>query len=202
MSPEHNSPEGNVSEKRRFQRVRVSLLGRCMFESQREYPCRTIEMSPGGMLVYSVATPRLGEKIVVYLRELGRFEGVVVRWHATGFAMSFSLSRQKRVKLADQLIWFANRHLLRASEARQHERIVPLKRMALMRSLDGRERIVTIRDVSPSSVSIETMHRPHLFTRVEIGHTPIIVARHFDNGIIGNFLTPFPQHEMNEMMTL
>ena len=196
------SPEHNFSEKRRSQRVRVSLLGRCMMESRHEYPCRTTEMSPGGMLVFTAATPRIGEKIVVYLRELGRFEGVVTRWHATGFAMSFNLSRHKRIKLADQLIWFANRHLLRSSECRLQERIVPLRRMALMRSLDGREHIVTIRNLSSSSVSIETKYRPSLFTRAEVGHTPIIVTRHFDDGIVGDFVTPFKHHEMNEMLAL
>ncbi len=34
-------------ESRRFQRVPVTLRGRYMLESRLEYPCQTIEMSPG-----------------------------------------------------------------------------------------------------------------------------------------------------------
>ena len=36
-------------EKRRFQRVRVNLLGRYMLADRREFPCQVLDMSPGGM---------------------------------------------------------------------------------------------------------------------------------------------------------
>ena len=38
-------------EQRRFQRVRVNLLGRYMLADRREFPCQVIDMSPGGMAV-------------------------------------------------------------------------------------------------------------------------------------------------------
>ena len=36
-------------ERRRFQRVRVDLLGRYMLPDRREFPCQVVNMSPGGM---------------------------------------------------------------------------------------------------------------------------------------------------------
>ena len=36
-------------ERRRFQRVRVNLLGRYMLADRREFPCQVANMSPGGM---------------------------------------------------------------------------------------------------------------------------------------------------------
>ena len=36
-------------ERRRFQRVRVNLLGRYMLADRREFPCQVTDMSPGGM---------------------------------------------------------------------------------------------------------------------------------------------------------
>ena len=36
-------------ERRRFQRVRVNLLGRYMLADRREYACQVVNMSPGGM---------------------------------------------------------------------------------------------------------------------------------------------------------
>ena len=38
-------------ERRRFQRVRVDLLGRYMLADRREFPCQVVNMSPGGMAV-------------------------------------------------------------------------------------------------------------------------------------------------------
>ena len=38
-------------ERRRFQRVRVDLLGRYMLPDRREFPCQVVNMSPGGMAV-------------------------------------------------------------------------------------------------------------------------------------------------------
>ena len=35
-------------ERRRFQRVKVDLLGRYMLEDRREFPCQVIDMSLGG----------------------------------------------------------------------------------------------------------------------------------------------------------
>ncbi len=36
----------DYEERRRFQRVRVNLLGRYMLLDKREFPCQVIEMSP------------------------------------------------------------------------------------------------------------------------------------------------------------
>jgi c-di-GMP-binding flagellar brake protein YcgR len=40
-----------TEERRRFQRVKVHLLGRYMLPDRREFPCQVINMSPGGMAV-------------------------------------------------------------------------------------------------------------------------------------------------------
>ena len=39
------------SDLRRHQRVKVALLGRYMLSDRQEYPCQTIDVSPGGALV-------------------------------------------------------------------------------------------------------------------------------------------------------
>ena len=38
-----------AEERRRFQRVKVHLLGRYMLADRREFPCQVINMSPGGL---------------------------------------------------------------------------------------------------------------------------------------------------------
>jgi hypothetical protein len=50
-----------TSENRRYQRVKVDLLGRYMLADRREFPCQVIDMSPGGLAMIAPQSGRLGE---------------------------------------------------------------------------------------------------------------------------------------------
>lgn len=192
----------DTDDNRRYQRVPVKLFGRYMLESRREYPCQTLEMSPGDMTLFAPVKAEVGEKVVVYLDEIGRFAGVAIRQIENGFAMTMSLPPMKRDKLADQLTWFANRHAFNLPEDRRHERIVPLMQRTLLRMPDGQELMVKIRDISLSGVGIETDARPVLGARIVVGSTPAVVVRHFEGGIGGEFERPFNVGEIDESTRL
>ena len=98
-----------ADERRRFQRVRVNLLGRYMLADRREFPCQVTEMSPGGMSVVAPVGGQVGERVIAYVDHVGRLEGVVARLLDNGFAMTISATPRKRDKLAAQLTWLANR---------------------------------------------------------------------------------------------
>lgn len=189
-------------ENRRFQRVPVTLFGRYMLETRREYPCQTIEMSPGDMTLFAPVKAKIGEKVVVYLDEIGRFAGVAVRVTETGFAICMSLPPMKRDKLADQLTWFANRNAFSLPEDRRHGRIVPLMQRSILRLPDGQEAIVKIRDISLSGVGLETDIKPPIGAHVVIGSTRATVVRHFEGGIGGEFERPFAAGEIDESTRL
>ncbi len=192
----------DAREFRRFQRVPVILFGRYMLESRREFPCQTIEMSPGDMSLFAPVKAEAGEKVIVYLDQLGRFAGVATRQTESGFALEMNMPPAKRDKLADQLTWFANRHSCSLPEDRRHERIVPLMQRTLLRLPDGQEIIAKIRDISLSGVGIETDARPEAGEHVVIGSTPAIVVRHFEGGIGAEFNTPFAPGELDESTRL
>ncbi len=173
-----------------------------MLESKSEFPCQTVEMSPGDMLLFAPVKAHIGEKVIVYLDELGRFAGVATRQETTGFAISMNLPALKRDKLADQLTWFANRHDVGLPEDRRHERIVPLMRRANLRLPEGREQIVKIVDISVSGVGIETESLPPIGTNVVIGSTPATVVRHFRGGFAGEFAKPFAPGQIDEATRL
>src|SRR5713226_7479259 len=97
-------------ERRRFQRVRVNLLGRYMLADRREFPCQVLDMSPGGMAIIGPVSGKAGERIVAYIDHVGRLEGSIIRVLPNGFAMSIAATPRKRDKLAAQLTWLANRH--------------------------------------------------------------------------------------------
>jgi hypothetical protein len=187
---------------RRFQRVPVTLFGRYMLENRREFPCQTVEMSPGDMALFAPVKARVGEKVVVYLDELGRFAGMTARQTETGFALTMNLSPGKRNRLADQLTWFANRQSCSLSDGRRHERIVPLMQRTLLRLPDGQEIIAKIRDVSLSGAGVETDVRPDAGAQIVIGSTPAIVVRHFEGGIGAEFARPFEPGALDESTRL
>src|ERR1700691_5328440 len=112
-------------DRRRHQRVKVNLLGRYMLPDRREFPCQVINMSPGGMALIAPVGGAAGERVIAYVDHLGRLEGQIARLFQNGFAMTISATARKRDKLAAQLTWLANRHILGLPEDRRHGRIVP-----------------------------------------------------------------------------
>lgn len=192
----------DAQENRRFQRVAVTLFGRYMLETRREYPCQTVEMSPGDMTLFAPVKAKIGEKVVVYLDEIGRFAGVAMRQTETGFVIVMNLPPMKRDKLADQLTWFANRNAFNLPEDRRHERFTPLMQRSILRLPDGQEVIVKIRDMSLSGVGVETEARPPIGSRVIVGQTRARVVRHFDGGVGAEFDRPFNPGEIDESSRL
>ena len=70
IAPIPERPERNPrlravgDERRRFQRVRVDLLGRYMLADRREFPCQVVNMSPGGMALLAPVAGRSEERRV------------------------------------------------------------------------------------------------------------------------------------------
>lgn len=61
---------GNIvikDDRRRFQRVNISLRGRFMRENGEEYPCKVINASAGGVAVQAPVSTEAGERIVLYV---------------------------------------------------------------------------------------------------------------------------------------
>jgi len=171
-----------VTDRRRHQRVKVNLLGRCMLEDQREFACQIVDMSPGGAAVMIPAVARLNERVIAYIDHIGRIEGRVVRLIDGGFAMRLSISERKRDKLANQLTWLANRHILNLPEDRRHERFSPRNPFSKLVLADGTVLKCRIIDVSPSGAAV------HIDRRLEVGSPVILgvmrgrVVRNFDEG--------------------
>lgn len=186
----------------RFQRVQISLHGRYMLRSRDEYPCQTFEISPGDAFLFAPVKAVVGERVVLYLNELGRFTGHAIRTTQTGFEMSLELPAKKRDRLADQLTWFANRYALDFIEQRRYERFVPLMELTVLRLAQGEERIVKITGLSLAGVAIETDVLPPVGTQVVVGNTPATVVRVFEDGIACEFLKPFKVDEIDEATRL
>src|SRR5262249_56459276 len=101
------------------------LLGSYMLADRGEYPCQVTNMSPGGMALVAPVTGAIGERVIAYVDHVGRLEGVIARQFQNGFAMTIAATTRKRDKLAAQLTWLANRHILGLPEDRRHGRVAP-----------------------------------------------------------------------------
>jgi hypothetical protein len=174
-------------ERRRFQRVRVDLSGRYMLPDRREFPCQVVDMSPGGMALVAPVAGQPGDRVIAYVDHLGRLEGHIARILENGFAMSISATTRKRDKLAAQLTWLANRHMLALPEDRRHGRIVPRNPFARLVLPNGINVSVRIIDVSQSGAGIATDQRPPIGTLVTLGKIPGRVVRHLEEGFAIEF---------------
>jgi hypothetical protein len=174
-------------ERRRFQRVQFNLLGRYMLSDRREHPCQVVNMSPGGMALIAAARGQLSERVIAYVDHVGRLEGVIARQFENGFAMTIAATPRKRDKLAAQLTWLANRHMLGLPEDRRHGRITPrnpLGRLILPNGVNVACRVI---DISQSGAAVATDQRPEIGAPTTIGRTSGRVVRHLDDGIAIEF---------------
>jgi hypothetical protein len=174
-------------ERRRFQRVRVNLLGRYMLADRREFPCQVVNMSPGGMALIAPAAGEVGQRVIAYIDHLGRLEGQITRVYQNGFAMSVAATERKRDKLAAQLTWLANRHILNLPEDRRHGRITPRNPMARLVMPNGVNVTVRIIDLSLSGAAIKTELRPAVGVLVMLGQVQSRVVRHLEEGFAVEF---------------
>ena len=171
----------------RFQRVKVSILGRYMLADRREFPCQVIEMSPGDATLIAPVSGIDGERIIAYLDQIGRVEGTILNQVEGGFLMDVAATSRKRDKMAAQLTWLANKDVLNLPEDRRHERVVPDLRHSTVVLDDGRRYNCKIIDISLSGAAIELDVRPAMGTPITIGRMRARVVRHFQNGVAVEF---------------
>lgn len=178
-----------AEERRRHQRVNVNLLGRYMLADRREFPCQVTNMSPGGMAMIAPVTGNPGERVIAYVDHLGRLEGKIARLFQNGFAMSIAATSRKRDKLAAQLTWLANRHILNLPEDRRHGRFVPKNPLARLILPNGNNVACRVIDLSQSgtAIAIAPDLRPAIGAMVTVGKTAGRVVRHIEDGFAVEF---------------
>ncbi len=176
-----------VTDKRKYKRTKVELMGRYMLSDRREYLCTLIDVALGGIGMEAPEAGSLGEPVVVYSDRLGRMQGKIVRYVDGGFALQLTQSEAATRKLSDRL-----------------ER---LQRMT--RTFDGRERRRDVRVPSadltpmanlPSGPACEIVNLSILGAEVKVaGQIPPIgallrlgvlqgrVVRHTEHGVAVRF---------------
>jgi hypothetical protein len=177
-------------ERRRFRRVAINATGRLYIPAtEEEAMCTVQDISPGDVALRCELKEEPTGRAVIYLDNLGRFEGPIVRAASGGFIMTFSCSLQKREKLADQLTLEVNRHLLGDSDLRRYDRVEAVSGSYTHFTRSTGEQIrCEVLDLSLTGVSVRTEHRPPVGEHILIGHRAGRVARHHADGMGIEFL--------------
>lgn len=175
----------------------VGLHGRFMRSDRSEHDCVIDEMSPGNAHFKSRVLCRPGEKIIAYMDQIGRIEGIVSRDTSDGFAIELAASERKREKLAAQLTWLINRSQLGLEEDRRHERLTPRNSATTIELDDGTSLPCSIVDMSFSGVALSMRTKPPMGARVLVGSIRGKVVRHFEDGVAIEFATLQTRESLN-----
>jgi PilZ domain len=75
-----------LAERREHPRTKVAVSGRLMLANRRECVCTIVDVSLGGVAVLAKDRGSLGEPVVLYVDDVGRLQGQIVRLFDGGFA--------------------------------------------------------------------------------------------------------------------
>jgi hypothetical protein len=101
--------------------------------------------------------------------------------------MTIAATARKRDKLAAQLTWLANRHILGLPEDRRHGRLAPKNSRTTLVLPSGVTVACHLIDVSLSGAAVKTEARPPVGTLVTLGRTQARVVRVRDDGVAVEF---------------
>ncbi len=190
------------TDRRRYQRVQIRLLGRFSMPNRLEYPCQTLNMSPGGIAVNAPVRPEIGHKLTIQLDMLGQIDGHVVRHMEEGFALELDQLFLNPEKLADQLIWLANRSGLGDHDARRHIRLEPKHKFVKIEAAGQPVFSGLILNISRSGACLETDRKLPIGTEIKIGRLGAHVVREIANGFAVAFEEIIPAHEFSSEIKL
>ena len=194
--------EPKPHERRRDERFEVALPGRCMLGDRLEYPCWTIDVSPSGLGVVGLRKGEIGERIVAYISQIGRVEGMIARHFNQGFGFEIQAPALKREKLTKRIEWLIRRATNDASDDRRTRRIYAESQQTRLITPDGREFPATLIDISPPGAALSVDAAPPIGSAVIVGRTAARVVRHFPGGVAVSFNEPTAAPDIGESARL
>jgi len=189
----HHTPE-KFADKRRFVRTKVPVAGRLMLPSGGEYPCNVDDISEGGIALNSQAEGEIGDRVIVYLDNLGRFEGNLIRRFHGGFAIETHLQNNQAARLAERIEWLKGEKA--SAEPGGSPRQAPRRAPTMQEKDDGTRLVIDndeevhckILDISLTGAHLKMSNRPPVGMHVTVGKTLGRIARHTDEGVGVEFL--------------
>ncbi len=192
----HNAAEKRSSlrlpnehrDRRLHRRVPWATRVRGMTNDGVEFTAETVDICAGGLRLTVEHPLATGDSLVLYLDEIGRVEGTVVRpLEANGYAIALRTPARKRDKIVDQLTWLINREPLNLEEERVAERR-PGAGQVIVSFGQGISIACAVVDISIFGAALRTNGpRPMLGIKVKVGDRTGTCVRFFDGGFAVDF---------------
>ena len=177
-------------DRRRHRRVLWQVPVRGLTGSGEEFTCNTIDVCAGGIRINLARPLEKGENLVLYVEDIGRVEGVIVRvLNEVGYAVEFRVPQRKREKIADALTWLVNKDKLGLTDERIDERRSASGQVIAIHG-KGISIACAVADVSLFGVALKTAGpRPMIGDRVQIGERAGTCVGYIDGGFAVDFRT-------------
>ena len=184
-----NAHAAYFQERRRHNRVELRIPGRYMLADGREYPCETVNISPTGIALRGLQSGYRGERIIAYLQDLGRIEGVHVRdlRNGSGFAIEIRAHGMKIERIASRIAWLIRKESAEVAEQRRHERAEGQREQVVLRTPAGRVHPAELIDMSFDGAALLTDVALPVGTEITIGEKRAYVVRYFPGGMAVSF---------------
>jgi hypothetical protein len=175
-------------ERRRDKRRTATLTGRVFCAEKGEaVHCTLIDISPGGAAISCRHHLSPGDAVVLYVDELGKFDGAVVGHAGQRVSIRFDQDKRARKRAMEKIALF------------KHGRFkdVPALKVAAyacdpvmsrFTGSDGRTANCEILDISLTQASLRTDTRPRINDIIHIGLSSARVVRYHREGIGIEFL--------------
>lgn len=167
-------------DSRKYRRIALPAKARFLLPDGTEQPGRIINISAGGAFVRARPGTTKGDRILLYIHKLGRFEANAVRIERGGFAVSFIGKKRRFKRTADTLIWLLNdgeRALNRRGAERVHQ-----DKPATAILAGGERKPCRILDISVTGASVSLEPKPSVGEPITIGRMKGFVVRHHETG--------------------
>lgn len=148
-----------------------------MLQDGSEYQAETIDASLSGISFRSAVVPYRGQRVIAYVSDLGRIEGIATRVSREGFAISVAATRYRKDKIAGALTWAQLEQL----GSRATDRIVPTIRQGNLFTQNALH-AVEILNVSTGGAAVKSDVFLPLGSTVRLGDYAALVLR-VENGI-------------------
>jgi hypothetical protein len=154
----------------------------------RKFSCSAVNISRNAIALAAPVIGKVGKRVVAHISGLGRIEGIIVRIHPGGFAMSIAASEEKRLELLGRIEWLERNESLEVPDRRAHSRFVPIVPCSTLALADGTMRDCLVVDLSEAGAQIAVDVDPAIGTVLAVGTLVGRVVRRLPGGFAVKFV--------------
>jgi len=155
---------------------------------QREFACRTLNISPWSMVLAAPVIGTRGRRVLVNLEQIGEIEGSIAGAKSQSFELAIDAPEARRADLEHMLRWLKTRQDDGLLEKRSGMRTKPSTPHSTVLLHNGTVVPCFVIDMSPTGVAVSANFDPQIGQPLAVGKVVGRVIRRFAEGFAVQFL--------------